>query len=262
MDEWRNDAPWPILVCVLGPFRIVRNGQPVPAPGGKTEALICHLALHSSTGVPRATLLDALWPGIDTTLAADALRSRVNSLNKLLGATVNPAAAPVLREDGRYVLNAAAGVRVDLACFDALATRGDREARSGCLAEAVASYQRAAQFYRGDLCVATDWHAVVERERLRARYLSLLAFLATYAYGAGDDGACLEYAQSALLHDPCREDFHRLLMRCYMRRGERAQALHQYRMCEDILRATFETTPEPATTALFEQLRLDPGSAV
>jgi DNA-binding SARP family transcriptional activator len=63
-----------------------------------------------------------------------------------------------------------------------------------------------------------------------------------------------------LAHDPCREDAHRLVMRCHVRRGERAQALHQYRVCVDILRAAFETIPEPATVALFDQVRRTPGS--
>jgi hypothetical protein len=40
--------------------------------------------------------------------------------------------------------------------------------------------------YHGDLCVAPDLHAAVERERLRARYLSLQAALATYADAARD----------------------------------------------------------------------------
>ena len=61
-------------------------------------------------------------------------------------------------------------------------------------------------------------------------------------------------------HDPCREDAHRLVMRCHVRRGERAQALHQYRVCEGILRAAFETSPQPVTAVLFEQVRLAPGS--
>jgi hypothetical protein len=49
-------------------------------------------------------------------------------------------------------------------------------------------------------------------------------------------------------------------MRCHVRRGERAQALQQYRVCVDLLRTTFRAKPEPATVALFEQVRLDPGS--
>jgi hypothetical protein len=33
-----------------------------------------------------------------------------------------------------------------------------------------------------------------------------------------------------------------------------------WRVCVDLLRAAFGTTPEPATVALFDQVRLDPGS--
>jgi DNA-binding SARP family transcriptional activator len=84
--------------------------------------------------------------------------------------------------------------------------------------------------------------------------------LASCAHAAGDDAACLAYAQRVLAHDPCREDAPRLVMRCHVWRGERAQALHQYRVCADILRAAFGTTPEPATVALFEQVRRAPGS--
>lgn len=49
-------------------------------------------------------------------------------------------------------------------------------------------------------------------------------------------------------------------MRCYVRQGERAEALRQYRLCESVLRVEFDALPEPATTALFAQIRLDPGS--
>jgi hypothetical protein len=63
-----------------------------------------------------------------------------------------------------------------------------------------------------------------------------------------------------LTHDPCREDGHRTAMRCHVRLGERAQALRQYMLCEAVLRTEFNAKPEPATTVLFDQVRLDPGS--
>jgi hypothetical protein len=47
-------------------------------------------------------------------------------------------------------------------------------------------------------------------------------------------------------------------MRCYVRRGERAQALRQFRICESVLRTEFNAPPEPATLALFERVRLTP----
>jgi hypothetical protein len=45
-----------------------------------------------------------------------------------------------------------------------------------------------------------------------------------------------------------------------VRQGERAQALHQFRLCADILRVAFNTTPDPQTVALFERVLHDPAS--
>ena len=47
-------------------------------------------------------------------------------------------------------------------------------------------------------------------------------------------------------------------MRCCVRRGERAQALRQFRVCERILRSEFDAPPGGATLALFEQVRTAP----
>jgi len=77
---------------------------------------------------------------------------------------------------------------------------------------------------------------------------------------AMDHATCLEYAWHLLTSDPCREDAHRMVMRCYVHFGQRAEALHHYQVCADILRAEFDTAPEPATTALFDQIRRDPST--
>jgi DNA-binding SARP family transcriptional activator len=166
----------------------------------------------------------------------------------------------VLHEDGYYRLNHEAGVGVDVATFDALMQLGDQQARSGDQNAAALSYSRCVQLYRGDLCVTTDVNAIVERERLRTRYLTLLSRLADYYCRVGDDAACMEYAWLLLAHDPCREDAHRVVMRCHVRCGERAAALRHYQVCGDILHSEFGAAPEPATTALFEQIRCEPES--
>jgi DNA-binding SARP family transcriptional activator len=70
----------------------------------------------------------------------------------------------------------------------------------------------------------------------------------------------MEYAWRLLSSDPCREDAHRMVMRCHVRLGRRAEALHHYHVCATILRAEFGVAPEEATMALFEQIRRDPGS--
>jgi len=70
----------------------------------------------------------------------------------------------------------------------------------------------------------------------------------------------LRYALRLLASDPCREDAHRLVMRCHVRLGERSQAFRQYQTCERMLSEEFGVHPEPLTVSLFEQVRTSPGA--
>jgi DNA-binding SARP family transcriptional activator len=257
-DDSSHPARWTVMVCLLGSFQVLKCGRVVPLrTGGKAELLLSALGLHDPAGVPRDTLLQALWPQSELALASQSLSSLVYSLNQLLGDALDDR-APVLLQDGTYRLNHEAGVGVDVACFEELARLGDRRARAGDVRAAIDGYGRAIALYRGDLSGGTDITAVVERERLRARYLSLLARLADDAFARGDGDLCLKYAHALLAKDPCREDAHRFIMRCHLRRGERSQALRQFRLCQSILLSEFDAPPEPATIDLYNQIRLAP----
>jgi DNA-binding SARP family transcriptional activator len=257
-SSWRDEATWPVMICLLGNFRLLRAGELVPIrAGGKREALLAYLGLQYDRRVPREQLVAALWPTSDFALALQSLNSLVYHLHKLLGPALQDA-APVLHEDGYYRLNVEAGIGVDVVCFNFLLETGAQQSRAGDASAAVESYRRAAELYRDDLCLAWNTQTVVEREWLRARYLTLLAQLADHHYRVGDYTACLGYLWRLLAREPCHEDAHRLVMRCYVRRGERARALRHYQVCADLLRAEFEATPEPATVALFDQIRVQP----
>jgi len=250
----------PILICLFGGFRLLKDGQSVAVRGGgKTEEMLYNLALRHGHPIPRDSLLCLLWPDVDVGLAGQALHSLVHSLHKQLGRAIQ-GAAPVVFQDGRYQLNTTAGVQTDLTQFESLASAGDRRVRAGDWSAATACYGVAVRLYCGDLDGAADIYAVVQRERLRAMYLGMLARLADHHYTLEDYAACLHFAIALLECDPCREDAHRLAMRCYVRRGERAQAFRQFRLCEQALRSEFDAVPETATSDLFDQLRLYPSS--
>jgi DNA-binding SARP family transcriptional activator len=250
----------PVWIALLGSFALLKAGRPVAAPtNGKTEALLSILAIRYKDPVPRDTLLALLWPNHDPALAAQSLNSLVHSLRKQFKTELRGAGL-LVHCDGCYRLNAEAGVGIDLAHFEAQIQDGDRAHRRGEPGAAMACYERAVRLYRGDLLAGTDVYAAVERERLRAAYLTLLARIADYHYAQGDYPACLASAFRLVATDPYREDAHRLIMRCHVREGERAQALRQYQFCADILRAEFDMSPEPATTQLYEQIRHDPAS--
>jgi DNA-binding SARP family transcriptional activator len=251
---------WPVFICLLGSFRLLKAGQPLTLRNAdKICALLAHLAMQDQFYAPREHLLQALWPNTQAELAGHALNSLVYNLHKLLGNAIGNA-RPVLYIDGYYQLNVDVGIGVDIAYFDGLARQGDYEERSGQLRIAVQTYDRALQLYRGDLCVVSDTRSLILCEALRAQYLTLLARLAGHYFDEHDYASCLVYALRLLASDPCREDAHRAVMRCYVRQGERAQAMHQYRVCAAILRSEFDMAPEPATTALYEQIQLKPDS--
>jgi DNA-binding SARP family transcriptional activator len=257
-----QDLTPPVLVCLLGTFRLLRNGQPLAVRrGGRMEALLTHLGLGAVQGVPREALLGRVWPDSEPTLAGHALNTLVHRIGDLLGGALD-GAPPIVRAAGLYRLNREAGVHVDVAHFKALTARGDELERRGQSTPAAELYARAVRLYAGDLGGAGDGRATVmlERELLRTTYLGLLMRLADYAFEHGDFGQCVAYATELLARDPCREDAHRMVMRCHVRRGERAQALRHYATVQAILRAEFDVAPEPATDALFEQIRRQPGS--
>ena len=253
-----NGAPCPIMIGLLGTFRLLKRGHLVAIrPGSKTETLLAYLALRIGQPVPRETLMQALWPNSDGVLASHSLRSLLHSLYNLLGDALGDA-PPVLHTAGYYEINIRAGVTVDVTQFEAFVQTGDQRRRAGQLAAAAASYGQAIALYRGDLYVGDgSLHAVMAREHLRTSYLSVLTQLASYRFDQQDYQVSLELAWQLLKSDPCNEHAHRLVMRCYMRIGDRSAALHQYRLCKDILRSEFDTGPEPATVALFDQIRLN-----
>jgi DNA-binding SARP family transcriptional activator len=221
--------------------------------------LLSFLALRFGQCVSRDTLLNLLWPNHEPALAGQCLNSLIYNLRRQFSPELG-GVGPVQHTDGYYRLNHEAGVGTDVACFEELIQQGDRLSRCSDLSTAMACYRRAVTLYRGDLWNSVDIYAIMERERLRASYLTLLARLADYHYAEGNYPTSAEYTRTLLATDPCREDAHRMLMRCYVRLGERAQALRQYHVCTEILQTEFNTAPEPTTTSLYEQVRLDPAT--
>jgi DNA-binding SARP family transcriptional activator len=245
-------------IRLLGPFEIVLGDRPVSLRGhGKFESLLSYLALRDDHPVARDELVRFLWPDVEGELAVQSLNGLVHRIHKRFAPALGGAAA-VENRGLAYSLNRDAGVGTDVALFDSWVTSGEQSAARGDHAAAADAFETALILYRGDLSPGDDLRALIERERLRARYLTLLARQADYYVAAAMNSLGLTYALRLLACDPCREDGHRLAMRCYTRLGERAQALRQFHLCCKVLKTEFNASPEAATMALFEEVRSYP----
>ena len=253
-------VPSPVQICLLGSFQLLKAGKLIAVhPGGKSEKLLAYLGLHVDQCIPHDLLLQILWPNGDVVLASRSLRSLLHSLQHLLGDVLGGAPL-IVHSDGCYQLNALGGVDTDIGQFDALVQAGDQQRQAGDPA-AADTYHQATALYRGDLHMGDDdLHVVMMREHLRAHYLALQLRLATFQFDQHDYRACEALLRQLLRIDPCYEPAHRLLMRCYVRLGQRSIALRHYRVCTDVLHSEFDMIPEPDTTALFDQIRLEPGT--
>jgi DNA-binding SARP family transcriptional activator len=253
-------ASVPIQICLLGGFRVLKHGTEVNLRvGGKAEALFTVLAVRKGQAVAREALLDEVWPETNSQLAAQSLNSLIYGLHRLLGDAI-VGAGVLVHQHGTYRLNTEAGVSVDMDEFLECVAEGERLSATGNQEGAADAFTRAIEQYRGDLSAGSTTQFVVEREQLRSTCLTMLARVADYHYVRQQYDRALAMAIRLLSMDPCREDAHRMAMRCHVQRGERAQALRQYRVCERMLRAEFDAPPEEATRALFEQVRLNPSS--
>jgi DNA-binding SARP family transcriptional activator len=248
----------PVLIRLLGAFQILKNGSPLSLrPGGKVERLVGALALEPTNGVARDELIERVWPGGDPALAAQSLNSLSHWLNRHLSDAL-AGSSLIVRRGGRYALNTESGLRVDIVEFEAALEAAKLLGTDGRIAAAIDSYRMALTLYAGDLGGGSDVAHLLERERLRARFLMALSRLADHYFAVGDYDRSLASALELLRTDPCREDAHRVAMRCYVRTGARAQALRQFRVCRTVLALEFDAAPEPATEALYELVRADP----
>lgn len=244
-----------VLVALLGSFRLSWGQTLMPFnQQSKAATFLSALALAGQRRLSRAEVLERVWPECESALAKQSLNSLTYRLNKLTHTPLQGAHL-VTYEEGEYSLNIPGGVGVDVERFDHWRTQGVRCLHDGDAPAAAHHFEQALLLYRGDLYGDPSIHTIIERERLRAAFLDTLSQLANHHYCRQDPTATLHFIHRLLQHDPCREDAHRMAMRCYVLLGQRAQALRQYRVCCQVLMSEFDAPPEQETLDLYNQIR-------
>jgi len=249
-------------VRTLGRFVLYRGTEEVSGrewQREKARSLLQLLMVNRKRHLHRDQILDALWPGLDTDAASSHFKVVFNAMLNV----IEPGRPPrlnsflVSREGPLYGLNPLSGTWVDADEFESLV------AKAGKLAPfdpqgACDLYRSAISLYHGDFlqeCLYEDW-AIVERERLLAVYLRAAQSFAELLYGGHEIEECIDVCESVLSRDMCWEEAYRLLMLCYLERGNRSMALRAYERCEAALQSEMGVSPSRDTAVVLERVRL------
>jgi DNA-binding SARP family transcriptional activator len=240
---------------LLGRFRVTVNDTPVDRwPSSRGRALFKYLLTHQDPWPSREALMEVFWSGAAPEAARNNLHVALHGLRRALRLAGN--VPVVMFERDGYRLHPDLRVWVDVEEFDHHVQAGRRLEAAAELAGAMAEFELALSLYQGDFLADDPYEEwpVLTRERLHLTYLDTVDRLSQLYYSQGRYAPCMALCLRIVERDPCREDAHRRLMRCYSRQGQLHLALRQYRICVEALRAELSIGPASETTALYEQL--------
>src|SRR5262245_22303856 len=250
-------APTGLLEArLLGSLQIRVDGSSIGSWNGQRgTSVLRYLLSRRQHACGRDELLEEFWPDVPTAAARNRLQVAVSGLRRAFGDVT--AVNVVEFCDHGYRLNPALHVDVDVERFERQLRSAEVADRAGDREAARMAYQQAIALYRGDFAADAPFEqwTLLPRESLRIKLVDALDRLSRIELADHRIDDCIATAHHMLDIDPCREDAHRLLMRCYAAQGRIYQALRQYDFCRRILNATIDTNPMADTTDLYHQIR-------
>ncbi|GIH02199.1 XRE family transcriptional regulator [Rhizocola hellebori] len=241
---------------MLGPTRVVRDGELLDLGPAGRRAVFGLLALAHGQPLARRELVDALWGENPPATSVNIIQTHVKHLRQLLEPT-RPARTPSVQlpsvGDG-YALRLPAGA-VDLDRFRQLVAQAAEAERQGNLTQAAQLLGKAFGLWQG-LALA-DIPVLANHPRVLGLNGERRAALARYAEAMTATGQAAQVlpvlAEEAAAH-PLNEAAQALLVRAYVAAGHRDRAFTIYDAARRRLADELGVGPGPDLTAAYLDL--------
>ncbi len=241
-----------LRICAFGPGRVYRGEEALTTSDwiySKVRELLFYLLCSPSRTKEQIGL--ALWPDASPAQLRSNLHNTLYHLRHILGRP-----EWIVFEYNQYTFNRQLPYWFDVEAFESHLA-GARQLQVTAPAQAIQALAEAVKLYQGDFLeemVTGNW-PLVRREALQHMYLEALLALGQLCFAEGRYAEATEAYRRAIAYDSYQEATHRELMRCYVRQGERGQALRHYQSLLEWMRDELGSLPTPETTALYERLR-------
>ncbi|HLJ57436.1 MAG TPA: BTAD domain-containing putative transcriptional regulator, partial [Chthonomonadaceae bacterium] len=252
-ERWRLEILGRVVAC--------RGAETVDRFRDRRVLLILAvLSMEPHGTLPRAQLIERLWPGEESDAARNRFRVSLHHLRRQFESSPD-AANSVIRATNTAVALAPGAVSCDAAEFAAAVRAADavsdKEERAGCIERAVAIYQ-------GDLLPEFEDAWVEEtRAELSAAHFRALRDLARLLLELpGGPERAITYARRAVAAEPYDEEAHCDLIRACGGAGRFSEALRAYDALEALLDRDLGAKPSPSARRLAEMLRSRLGHGV
>jgi len=252
-----------IEILVLGPMRLVRDGELVTEPNWERRGRVRELLalLVEERRVPRSRAASLLWPDLDDDKATSNLRVTLTYLQRVLEPDRDPYSAPFFVQLIGGCLVLAEEVVVDADKFEAEVTRALEQDRVGSPHAALQTYQQAIERYLGNYLEDLDveW-ASATRARFAFLVVNSMCRVGELTLARGEPETAGKWALRARRLTPLNERAERLLVSCMLGSGDRAGAAKVVRELFDGLHES-GLAPEAESVALRRRvLDLGPDS--
>jgi TolB-like protein len=240
-----------VVACrltLLGGFSLeTAVGATLALPTRKDKLLLAYLALSGGRPQSRDRLAALLWGDRAEAQARDSLKQALAELRQAF----RQAGLDPLQADRESVTLDPADIEIDVSELVRLAAQPT-------------SCDKAVALYRGDLLDGIDGASPEfeewlrpERERLSAVAGRIMEQLARSPDPNGVSDEALQVGRHLLARDRLREPVYRALMRLYLRKGERTEALKLYAACRTALQEELGVAPDASTEQLYRDILTD-----
>jgi LuxR family transcriptional regulator, maltose regulon positive regulatory protein len=252
-------APW-LDIRTLGGFEVHKNGRVITDAkwaGLRQKLLLKAIVVNGCREIPKDILMDALWPDSGYDAALKRFKVTLHRLRKILEPAVDSRAGVscILLKDNRISLDMSC-CRVDVNAFltacdkvRQLKSDDDDQLRLTACKEAI-------DIYHGEFLPEEPYlgWAEMKRAALKDQFIGVLMEAAGILEYDGEITQATQYCEAAIQVDPLTEQAYQQLMRLHLRQGQRSAALKVYRSLVKVLAAELDTTPDPTTTRLYQEI--------